>query len=44
MDTPADADFDRREDILKPRKEQKQAVPDRRFEYNLAQAPNPTRG
>jgi RNA-directed DNA polymerase len=42
--TPADVYYGRREGILKRRKEQKQATLDRRFPYNLGQAPNPTRG
>jgi hypothetical protein len=33
-----------REEILKWRKEQKQETLDRRFQYNLGQAPNQTRG
>jgi hypothetical protein len=40
----ADVYFGRREEILKRRKEQKQATLDRRFQYNLAQAPYQTRG
>jgi len=42
--TPADVSFGRREEILKRRKEQKQETLDRRFPYNLGQAPNQTRG
>jgi len=42
--TPADVYFGRREEILKPRKEKKQETLDRRFQYNLGQAHNPTRG
>jgi putative transposase len=42
--TPADVYDGRREEILKRRKEQKQATLDRRFQYNLVQAPNPIRG
>jgi putative transposase len=42
--TPADAYFDRREEILKRRKEQKQETLDGRFRYNLGQAANHTRG
>jgi hypothetical protein len=41
--TPADVYFGRREEILKRRKGQKQATLDRRFQYNLGQAPDPTR-
>ena len=41
--TPADVYFGRREEILKRRQEQKQATLDRRFQYNLGQAPNLTR-
>jgi len=36
--------FERREEILKRRKEQKQARLDRWFQYNLGQASNPPRG
>ena len=42
--TSADVYFGRREKILKRRKEQKQATLDRRFQYNLGQAANQTRG
>jgi hypothetical protein len=42
--TPADVYYGRREEILKRRKEQKQATLDRRFQYNLGQAPNQTLG
>ena len=42
--TPADVYCGRREEILKRRKEQKQATLERRFQYNLGQAPNQTRG
>ena len=42
--TPADVYFGRREEILKRRKEQKQETLDRRFQYNLGQAPNQTWG
>jgi len=42
--TPADVYYGRREEILKRRKEQKQATLERRFQYNLGQAHNPTRG
>jgi putative transposase len=42
--TPADVYYGRREEILQRRKEQKQATLDRRFQYNLGQAPNQTRG
>jgi putative transposase len=42
--TPADVYFGRREETLKRRKEQKQVTLDRRFRYNLRQAPKPTRG
>ena len=42
--TPADVYFRRREEILKRRKEQKQATLARRFQYNLGQAPNQTWG
>jgi putative transposase len=38
--TPADVYYGRREEILKRRKEQKQATLERRFQYNLGQAPN----
>jgi transposase InsO family protein len=41
--TPADVYFGRREGILKRRQEQKQAALDRRFQYDLGQAPNLTR-
>jgi transposase InsO family protein len=41
---PADVYYGRREEILKRRKEQKQTTLDRRFQYNLGQAPNQTRG
>jgi transposase InsO family protein len=41
--TPADVYFGRREEILKRRQEQEQATSDRRFQYNLGQAPNLTR-
>jgi putative transposase len=40
--TPADVYDGRREEILKRRKEQKQATLDRRFQYNLGQTPNQT--
>jgi putative transposase len=42
--TPADVYYGRREEILKRRKEQKQATLKRRFQYNLGQAHNPTPG
>jgi putative transposase len=42
--TPADVYYDRREEILKQRKEQTQETLDRRFQCNLSQAPNPTWG
>jgi putative transposase len=42
--TAGDVYYGRREEILKRRKEQKQATLDRRFQYNLGQAPNQTRG
>jgi len=42
--TPADVYYARREEILKQRKEQKQATLDRRFQYKLGLAPNQTRG
>jgi putative transposase len=42
--TPADVYYGRREEILQRRKEQKQATLDRRFQYNLGQVPNQTRG
>jgi putative transposase len=42
--TPADVYFGRREEILKRSKEQKQETLERRFQYNLGQPPNPTRG
>ncbi len=42
--TPADVYFGRREEILKRRKEQKQATLESRFQYNLGQAPDLTRG
>ena len=38
--TPADVYYGRREEIIQRRKEQKQATLDRRFRYNLGQAPN----
>ena len=41
--TPVDVYFGRREERLKRRKEQKQETLDRRFQYNLGQAPNQTR-
>jgi len=41
---PADVYYGRREETLKRRKEQKQETLDRRFQYNLRQAPNPTWG
>ena len=41
---PADVYYGRREEILQRRKEQKQATLERRFQYNLGQAHNPTRG
>ncbi len=41
--TPADVYYGRREEILKRRKEQKQATLERRFQYNLGPAPNQTR-
>jgi len=41
--TPADVYYGRREEILRRRKEQKQATLDRRFQYNLGQARNQTR-
>jgi putative transposase len=41
--TPADVYYGRREEILKRRKEQKQATLESRFRYNLGQAPNQTR-
>ena len=36
--TPADVYYGRREEILKRRKDEKQATLDRRFRYNLGQA------
>jgi putative transposase len=39
---PADVYDGRREEILKRRKEQKQATLESRFRYNLGQAPNQT--
>ena len=42
--TPADVYYGRWEEILIRRKEQKQATLEHRFQYNLGQAPNPTRG
>ena len=42
--TPADVYYGRREEILKRRKDEKQATLGRRFRYNLGQAPNQTRG
>jgi hypothetical protein len=42
--TPADVYCRRREEILKRRKDEKQATLGRQFRYNLGQAPNPTRG
>jgi putative transposase len=42
--TPADLYDGRQEEILKRRKEQKQATVESRFRYNLGQAPNQTRG
>jgi hypothetical protein len=42
--TPADVYFGRREGILRRRKEQKQGTLERRFQYNLGQAPKQTRG
>jgi hypothetical protein len=42
--TPADVYHGRRKEILKRRKEQQQETLDRPFQYNLGQAPNPTRG
>jgi transposase InsO family protein len=42
--TPADVYYGRREEILQRRREQKQDTLDRRFQYNLGQAPTPTRG
>jgi RNA-directed DNA polymerase len=42
--TPADVYHGRQEEILKRRKEQKQETLERRFQYNLSQAPNPTWG
>jgi transposase InsO family protein len=42
--TPADVYFGRREEILKRRKEQKQATLERRFQYNLDPARNQTPG
>ena len=41
--TPADVYYGRREEILKRRKEQKQATLERRFQYNLDPAPDLTR-
>ena len=41
--TPADVYYGRREEMLKRRKEQKQATLESRFRYNLGQAPNQTR-
>lgn len=41
--TPADVYFGRREEILKRRKEQKEATLERRFQYKLDQASNLTR-
>jgi putative transposase len=40
--TPADVYFGRREEILKRRKEQKQATLESRLQYNLGQASNQT--
>jgi putative transposase len=42
--TPADVYFGRREGILRRREKQKQETLGRRFQYNLGQAANPTRG
>ena len=42
--TPADVYYGRREEILKRRKDEKQATLGRRFRYNPGQAPNQTRG
>ena len=42
--TPADVYYGRREEMLKRRKEQKQATLESRFRYNLGQAQNQTRG
>ncbi len=41
--TPADVYFGWREEILKRRKEQKQATLESRLRYNVEQAPNQTR-
>lgn len=38
---PADVEFGRREDILKRRKDQKQATMDGRLQFNLGQGSNP---
>lgn len=42
--TPADVYYGRGEEILKRRKEQKQAPPERRLQYNLGPTMNPTPG
>ena len=42
--TPADVYYGRREEILQREKEHKQDTLDRRFQYNLGQAPKQTRG
>jgi len=42
--TSADVYYGRQQEILKRRKDEKQETLDRRFQYNLGQAPNPTRG
>jgi len=42
--TPADVHCGRRQNILKRRKEQKQVTIDARFQYNLGQESNQTRG
>jgi putative transposase len=42
--TPADVYCGRREEILKRRKKPKHATLERRFRYNLGQAPNQTPG
>jgi putative transposase len=42
--TPADVYYGHREEILKQRKEQKQVTLERRFQYNLGMALNPTPG
>ena len=42
--TPADVYCRRGEEILKRKKDEKQEILERRFQYNLGQAPNPTGG